>query len=63
MRDGLFEYGDRVVIAATDEKGVVNIDQLNEADKVEVQLESGAVNQYDADELEYDLDYQPDTGE
>ena len=60
MRDGLFEYGDAVVIAATDEKGIVNIDQVNEDDAIEVKLNSGEIAQYD---LEFDLDFRPDTGE
>jgi hypothetical protein len=63
MKDGLFEYGDAVVIAATNEKGIVNIQQMDEEDLVEVKLESGLITQYDADDLEFDLDYQPDTGE
>ncbi len=63
MKNGLFEYGDAVVIAATDEKGIVNIQQMNEDDAVEVKLESGEINKYNTDDLEYDLDFQPDTGE
>lgn len=63
MKNGLFEYGDAVIIAATDEKGIVNIQQMNENDAVEVKLESGEINQYNTDDLEYDLDFQPDTGE
>ena len=36
---------------------------MNEDDAVEVKLESGEVAQYNTDDLEYDLDFQPDTGE
>jgi hypothetical protein len=53
----------QLVIAATDEKGIVNIQQMDEDDLVEVKLDSGLITQYDADDLEFDLDYQPDTGE
>lgn len=63
MKNGLFEYGDQVIIAATNEKGIINIQQLNEDDAVEVKLDSGVIQQYDSDDLEYDLDFQPDTGE
>ncbi|NCD69675.1 hypothetical protein [Mucilaginibacter agri] len=63
MKDGLFEYGDAVIIAGTNEKGIVNIQQMNEDDAVEIKLDSGNISQYDADDLEFDLDYQPDTGE
>ncbi len=63
MKNGLFEYGDRVVIGATDEKGTVNSAQINDGDPVEVELDSGAVNQYNEDDLEFDEDFQPDTGE
>jgi len=63
MKDGLFEYGDAVIIASTNEKGIVNIQQMDEEDLIEVKLESGLITQYDADDLEFDLDYQPDTGE
>ncbi|WDF56893.1 hypothetical protein [Mucilaginibacter sp. KACC 22063] len=63
MKNGLFEYGDQVTISATDEKGIVNTQQLNEEDAVEVKLNSGEIKQYDADDLEFDLDFQPDTGE
>lgn len=63
MKNGLFEYGDAVIIAATDEKGIVNTQQMNDDDPVEVKLESGTIAQYDADDLEFDLDFQPDTGE
>ncbi|MBS7563631.1 hypothetical protein KHS38_04370 [Mucilaginibacter sp. Bleaf8] len=64
MRNGLFEYGDRVIISSTDERGTVNIDQMKDGDPVEVALEgSGAVNQYSEDDLEFDEDYRPDTGE
>ncbi len=63
MKNGLFEYGDKVVISSTDEKGIVNSAQENDGDLVEVELESGAVNKYDEDDLEFDEDFQPDTGE
>lgn len=64
MRNGLFEYGDRVVISQTNEKGTVNIDQMKDGDPVEVALDgTGAVNQYSEDDLEFDEDYQPNTGE
>jgi hypothetical protein len=63
MKNGLFEYGDQVVINATDEKGTVNTNQLNDGDPVEVELESGEVKQYNEDELAFDEDYQPDNGE
>ena len=63
MINGLFEYGDAVVISATNEKGIVNTQQLNDNDLVEVKLESGVINQYNADDLEFDLDFRPDTGE
>ena len=60
MKNGLFEYSDIVVIRATDEKGIVNIQQMNDDDLVEVKLQSGEINQYDSDDLDFDLDYQPD---
>ncbi|WP_345951054.1 MULTISPECIES: hypothetical protein [unclassified Mucilaginibacter] len=64
MKNGLFEYGDEVVITATDEKGTVNINQLKDGDPVEVALASGEVKQFNEDELDFDEDYQPDnTGE
>lgn len=63
MKNGLFQYGDRVVIDATDEKGIVNTDQLKDGDPVEVELESGEVKQYNEDDLAFDEDFQPDTGE
>ena len=63
MKNGLFEYGDQVVISLTDEKGTVNSNQLKDGDPVEVELESGDVKQYNEDDLAYDEDYQPDTGE
>lgn len=63
MKNGLFEYGDQVVVAATNEKGIVNTQQMNDDDPVEVKLDSGLILQYDADDLEFDLDFQPDTGE
>ncbi len=63
MKNGLFEYGDQVVITSTDEKGTVNINQVNDGDPVEVELESGEVKQFAEDELEFDEDFQPDTGE
>lgn len=64
MKNGLFEYGDRVVISATDEKGTVNSAQINNGDPVEVELDAtGAVNQYNEDDLEFDEDFRPDTGE
>ncbi|QJD94454.1 hypothetical protein HH214_00505 [Mucilaginibacter robiniae] len=63
MKNGLFEYGDRVVIDATDEKGTVNTNQLKDGDLVEVELESGEVKQFNEDDLAYDEDFQPDTGE
>lgn len=63
MKNGLFEYGDQVVISLTDEKGTVNTNQLKDGDPVEVELESGEVKQYNEDDLAYDEDYQPDTGE
>jgi hypothetical protein len=63
MKNGRFEYGDQVIISSTDEKGTVNTDQLNDGDPVEVELESGEVKQYSEDDLEFDEDYQPNTGE
>ncbi|UEG54678.1 hypothetical protein LLH06_06850 [Mucilaginibacter daejeonensis] len=63
MKNGLFEYGDQVVINATDEKGTVNSNQLKDGEPVEVELTSGEVKQYNEDELAFDEDYQPDTGE
>ena len=63
MKNGLFEYGDQVVISLTDEKGTVNTNQLNDGDLVEVELQSDEVKQYNEDDLAYDEDYQPDTGE
>jgi hypothetical protein len=63
MRNGLFEYGDQVIISATDEKGVVNIDQTADGAPVEVALSTGEVKQYNEDELAFDEDYQPNTGE
>lgn len=63
MKNGLFEYGDAVIVAATNEKGIINIQQLNEDDPVEVKLESGLIREYNPDDLEFDLDFQPDTGE
>lgn len=64
MKNGLFQYGDQVVISLTDEKGTVNTDQLKDGDLVEVELESGEVKQYNEDDLAFDEDYQPDnTGE
>jgi hypothetical protein len=63
MKNGRFEYGDQVIISSTDEKGTVNTDQLNDGDPVEVELESGEVKQYNEDDLEFDEDYQPNTGE
>ncbi|QQL48425.1 hypothetical protein [Mucilaginibacter ginkgonis] len=63
MRDGLFEYGDAVIVTATDEKGIVNINQVSEDDAIEVKLNSGEINQYHQDDLEFDLDFRPDTGE
>lgn len=63
MKNGRFEYGDQVVISTTNEKGTVNTDQLNDGDLVEIELESGEVKQFNEDALEFDEDYQPDTGE
>jgi hypothetical protein len=63
MKNGLFEYGDQVIISSTDEKGIVNINQLHDGDMVEVAIESGEVKQYSEDDLAYDEDYQPNTGE
>ncbi len=63
MKNGLFEYGDQVVITATDEKGTVNINQINDGDLVEIELVSGEIKQFNEDELEFDEDFQPDTGE
>jgi|GEM_PF-2565705 hypothetical protein len=63
MINGLFEYGDAVVVAATNEKGIVNTQQLKENDPVEVKLDSGVIKPFMPDDLEFDLDYQPDTGE
>jgi hypothetical protein len=62
MKNGLFQYGDQVVISLTDEKGTVNTDQLKDGDLVEVELESGEVKQYNEDDLAFDEDYQPDNG-
>ncbi|WP_462264794.1 hypothetical protein [Mucilaginibacter sp.] len=62
MINGLFEYGDRVIISGTDEKGTINAAQVNNGDTVEVELDNGKVNQYNEDELEYDEDFRPDTG-
>jgi hypothetical protein len=63
MKNGLFEYGDQVVVTATDEKGTVNINQVKDGDPVEVALPSGEVKQFNEDDLEFDEDFQPDTGE
>jgi hypothetical protein len=63
MKNGLFEYGDQVVVSATDEKGTVNINQVKDGDPVEVELESGEVKQFNEDDLEFDEDFQPNTGE
>jgi len=63
MKNGLFEYGDQVIISLTDQKGTVNINQLKEGDPVEVELASGEVKQFNEDDLEFDEDYQPNTGE
>lgn len=63
MKNGLFEYGDQVVVTATDEKGTVNIDQVKDGDPVEVELPSGEVKQFNEDDLEFDEDFQPNTGE
>ncbi|CAM3679392.1 hypothetical protein MUGA111182_02780 [Mucilaginibacter galii] len=63
MKNGLFEYGDQVIISLTDEKGTVNTNQLNDGDPVEVELQSGEVKQFNEDDLAFDEDYQPDTGE
>ena len=63
MKNGLFEYGDQVLIGLTDQKGTVNINQLKEGDPVEVELASGEVKQFNEDDLEFDEDYQPNTGE
>jgi len=63
MKNGLFEYGDQVVITLTDEKGTVNSNQLNDGDLVEVELQSGEVKEFSEDDLEFDEDYQPNTGE
>jgi hypothetical protein len=63
MKNGLFEYGDQVVISLTDEKGTVNSNQLNDGDLVEVELQSGEVKEFSEDDLEFDEDYQPNTGE
>lgn len=62
MRNGLFEYGDQVIISLTDEKGIVNIDQEKDGDMVEVALQSGEVKQYNEDELAFDEDYAPEGG-
>lgn len=62
MKNGLFEYGDRVVIDATDENGTVNINQVKDGDPVEVALDSGEVKMFNEDDLAFDEDYQPDTG-
>ena len=63
MKNGLFEYGDQVIISLTDEKGTVNINQVTDGAPVEVQLASGEVKQFNEDDLAFDEDYQPDTGE
>jgi hypothetical protein len=63
MKNGLFEYGDQVVVSATDEKGTVNINQVKDGDPVEVELETGEVKQFNEDDLEFDEDFQPNTGE
>jgi len=63
MKNGLFEYGDQVVINTTDEKGTVNSNQLKDGDPVEVELTSGEVKQYNEDDLAFEEDYQPSTGE
>jgi hypothetical protein len=63
MKNGLFQYGDQVVINLTDEKGTVNTDQFKDGDLVEVELESGEVKQFNEDDLAFDEDYQPNTGE
>ena len=63
MKNGLFEYGDQVIISLTDQKGTVNINQLKEGDPVEVELASGEVKQFNEDDLEFGEDYQPNTGE
>jgi hypothetical protein len=63
MKNGLFQYGDQVVINLTDEKGTVNTDQFRDGDLVEVELESGEVKQFNEDDLAFDEDYQPNTGE
>ena len=63
MKNGLFEYGDQVIISLTDQKGTVNINQLKEGDPVEVELASGEVKQFNEEDLEFDEDYQPNTGE
>ncbi|WP_295768442.1 hypothetical protein [uncultured Mucilaginibacter sp.] len=59
MRNGLFEYGDQVVINETDEKGTVNINQTEEGSMVEVELQSGEVRMFSEDELAFDEDYAP----
>lgn len=63
MKNGLFEYGDQVVVSLTDEKGTVNTNQLKDGDMVEVELASGEVKQFNEDDLAFDEDYQPNTGE
>ena len=63
MKNGLFEYGDQVVVSLTDEKGTVNTNQLKDGDMVEVELASGEVKQFNEDDLAFEDDYQPNTGE
>ena len=63
MKNGLFEYGDQVIISLTDEKGTVNTNQLADGAPVEVELASGEVKQFNEDDLAFDEDYQPNTGE
>jgi hypothetical protein len=63
MKNGLFEYGDQVIISGTDEKGTVNINQLKDGEPIEVELTTGEVKQFNEDDLEFDEDYQPNTGE
>jgi hypothetical protein len=63
MKNGLFEYGDQVIISSTDEKGTVNINQLKDGELIEVELTTGEVKQFNEDDLEFDEDYQPNTGE
>jgi len=52
-----------VVVTATDEKGTVNINQVKDGDPVEVAMPSGEVKQFNEDDLEFDEDFQPNTGE